>query len=136
MERELWREGPGHRKRFRHMVIVKSLWWGLQEHTIAPDVMAYRLLRRAVEHLQEMTCREAQLKASTQDMRDPVTKRMEMAMIRYSPHVKRMKVRPKPDWRVREIKVCNLLVFKTSGCWRLFFEFLPVGGGGQFFNNR
>ena len=33
-------------------------------------------------------------------------------------------------------KVCNLVVLKTTGSWRLFFKFLPVGGGGKFFDNR
>ena len=93
VEREIGREG--HRKGMLHMVIVKSLWWGLQEHTVAPDVMAYRLLRGAVKHLQErMTCREAQLEARAEDMRDLVTKRIEMGLIRYSPHVNTMVVRP------------------------------------------
>ena len=35
-----------------------------------------------------------------------------------------------------EIKVGNRVVLKTTGCWRLFFKFSPVGGGGKFFNNR
>ena len=67
------------------MVIVKSLWRALQEHTVAPEAMAHRLLRRMVEHLQErMACRETQLEARAEDMRDPVTKRVEMALIRYN----------------------------------------------------
>ena len=58
LDRELGTENHG--KGFWHMVILKSLWWGLQEHTVAPEVMAHRLLRRTAEHLQErMTCREA-----------------------------------------------------------------------------
>ena len=81
VERELGKEG--HRKGLWHMVIVKSLWRPLQEHTVAPEAMADRLLRRMVEHLRErMACREAQLKARAEDMRDPVTKRVEMALIR------------------------------------------------------
>ena len=44
MERELRKEG--HRKGLWHMVIVKSLWRALQEHTVAPETMAHRLLRR------------------------------------------------------------------------------------------
>ena len=51
MERELGKEG--HRKGLWHMVIVKSLWRGLQEHTVAPHAVAHRLLRRMVAHLQE-----------------------------------------------------------------------------------
>ena len=75
MERELGKEG--HRKGLWHMVIVKSLWRALQKHTVALDTMASRLLRRMVEHLQErMVCREAQLEARAEDMRDPVTKRV------------------------------------------------------------
>ena len=62
------------------IVIVKSLWWGLREHTVAPEVVAHRLLRRTVEHLQErMACRKFRLEARTEDMRDPVTKRVQMA---------------------------------------------------------
>ena len=33
------------------MVMVKSLWRALQKHTLAPEAMAHRLLRRMVEHL-------------------------------------------------------------------------------------
>ena len=38
MKRELRREG--HNKGLRHMVIRKSLCWGLREHTVAPKVLA------------------------------------------------------------------------------------------------
>ena len=101
MERELGKEG--HRKGLWHMVIVKSLWRGLQEHTVAPEAVAHRLLRRMVEHLQErMACREAQLEARAEDMIDPVTKRVEMALIRYNPQITEMEVRTQPDWRQRQ----------------------------------
>ena len=101
MQQDLRREA--HRKGFWHVVIVKSLCWGLQEHTVAPDVMVHRLLKRAVEHLQERrTCMEAELEARTGDMRDPVTEGIEMALIRYSSHVNTMEVRPQPDWRLRQ----------------------------------
>ena len=100
MEGELGKEG--HRKRLWHMVIVKSLWRALQEHTVADQAMAHRLLRRMVEYLQErMACRETQLEARAEDMRDPVTKRVEMAFIRYNPKVTEMEVRKQPDWRPR-----------------------------------
>ena len=100
MERGLGKEG--HRKGLWHMVIVKSLWRALQEHTVAPETMAHRLLRRMVEHLQaRMACGEAQLEAQAEDMRDPVTKRMEMAMIRYNPQITEMEVRKQPNWRPR-----------------------------------
>ena len=100
MERELGKEG--HRKGLWHMVIVKSPWRGLQEHTVAPEAMAHRLLRRMVEHLQErMTSREAQLEARAEDMRDSVTKWVEMALIRYNPQITEMEVRTQPDWRQR-----------------------------------
>ena len=100
MERELGKEG--HRKGLWNMVIVKSLWRTLQEHTVAPETMAHRLLRRMVEHVQErMACREAQLEARAEDMRDPVTKRVEMALIRYNPQITEMEVRTQPDWRQR-----------------------------------
>ena len=67
MERELGKEG--HRKGLRHMVIVESFCWGLREHTGAPEVVAHRLLRRTVDHLQgRMACREAQLEARAEDM--------------------------------------------------------------------
>ena len=93
MERELGKEV--HRKGFWHMVIVKSLWRGLQEYTVATEVVAHRLLRRTVEHLQErMASREVQLEAWAEDMRDPVTKRVEMALIRYNPQITEMEVRP------------------------------------------
>ena len=60
-----------------HIVIVKPLWRALQDHTVAPEAMAHRLLRRMVEHLQErMACRETQLEARAEDMSDPVTKRV------------------------------------------------------------
>ena len=101
MERGLGKEG--HHKALWHMVIVKSLWRVLQEHTVAPEVVAHRLLRRTVEHLQErMACSEAQLEARAEDMRDPITKRVEMALIRYNPQVNMMEVRPQPGWRLRQ----------------------------------
>ena len=57
---------------------------------------------QAVEHLQErMACRVAQLDARAEDMRDPVTKRLEMAMIRYNPQITEMEVQTQPDWRQR-----------------------------------
>ena len=100
VERELGKEG--HRKGLWHMVIVKPLWWALQGHTVAPEAMAHRLLRRMVEHPQErMVCRETQLEARAEDMRDRVTKRVEMALIRYNPKVTEMEVRRRPDWRPR-----------------------------------
>ena len=100
VERELGKEG--HQKGLWHMVIVKSLWRALQEHTVAPEAMAHRLLRRMVEHLQDrMACRETQLEARAEDMRDPVTKRVEMALIRYNPRITWMEVRKQPDWRPR-----------------------------------
>ena len=100
VERELGKEG--HRKGLWHMVIVKPLWRALQEHTVAPEAMAHRLLRRMVEHLQErMPCRETQLEALAEDVRDPVTKRVEMALIRYNPKITEMEVRRRPDWRPR-----------------------------------
>ena len=84
------------------MVIVELLWRALQEHTVAPEAMAHRLLRRMVEHLQErMACRETQVGARADDMRDPVTKRVEMAVIRYNPKITEMEVRRRPDWRPR-----------------------------------
>ena len=84
------------------MVLVKSLWRALQEHTVAPETKAHRLLRHMVEHLQErMACREAPLEARAEDMRDPVTKGVEMALIKYSPQIKEMEVRTQPDWRQR-----------------------------------
>ena len=100
VERELGKEG--HRKGLWHMVIVKSLWRALQEHTVAPEAMAHRLLQRMVEHLQErMACREMQLEERAEDMHDPVTKRVEMASIRYNPRTTEMEVREQPDWRPR-----------------------------------
>ena len=100
VERELGKEG--HRKGLWHMVIVKSLWRALQEHTVAPEAMAHRLLRRTVGHLQErMACRETQLEARAEDMRDPVTKRPEMVFIKYNPIITEMEVRKQPDWRPR-----------------------------------
>ena len=71
MKRELGKEG--HHKGLWHIMSVKSLWRGLQEHTVPPEIVAHRLLRRAVEHLQErMACREAQLEARAEDIKDPV----------------------------------------------------------------
>ena len=100
VERELGKEG--HRKGLWHMVIVKSLWRALQEHTVAPEAMAHRLLRRMVEHLQEhMGCRETQLEARAEDMCDPVTERPGMSLIRYNPKITEMEVRKQPDWRPR-----------------------------------
>ena len=100
VERELGKEG--HHKGLWHMVIVGSLWRAVQEHTVAPEAMVQRLLRRMVEHLQErMACRETQLEAWAEDMRDPVTKQVEMTLIRYSPKNTEMEVRKQPDWRPR-----------------------------------
>ena len=100
VERELGKEG--HRKGLWHMVIVNPLWRALQEHTVAPEAMAHRLLRSMVEHLQErMACRETQLEAQAEDMRDPVTKRVEMALISYNPKITEVRVRRRPDWRPR-----------------------------------
>ena len=100
VERELGNEG--HCKGLLHMVIVKSLWRRHQEHTVAPEAMTHRLLRRMVEHLHErMACREAELEARVVDMREPVTKRVEMALIRYNPKITEMEVRKQPDWRPR-----------------------------------
>ena len=100
VERELGKEG--HRKGLWHMVIVKSLSRALQEHTVAPEAKAQRLLRRMLEHLQErMACRETQLEAWAEDMRDPVTRRVEMTLIRYNPKITEMEVRKQPDWRPR-----------------------------------
>ena len=81
MERGLGKEG--HRKGLWHMVTVKSLRQGLQEHAVAPEAVAQMLLPRMVEHLQEgMACREAQLEARAEDMCDPVTKRVVVVLIR------------------------------------------------------
>ena len=100
VERELGKEG--HHKGLWHMVIVKPLWPALQDHTVAPEAMAHRLLLRKVEHLQvRMACRVTQLEARADDMRDPVTKRVEMALIRYNPKITEMEVRRRPDWRPR-----------------------------------
>ena len=99
MESELGKEG--YRKGLSHMVIVKWLRGGMQEHMVAPEVVAHRLLRPMVEHLQErMVCSEVQLEAQAEDMRDLVTKPVEMALIRYNPQVTMMQVRAKPDWRL------------------------------------
>ena len=103
VERELGKEGHG--KVLWHMVIVNSLWRTLQEHTVAPEAMAHRLLRRMVKHLQDrMACRETQLEARAEDLRDPVTKRVEMALIRYHQRIMEMEVRKQPDWRPRRSK--------------------------------
>ena len=84
------------------MVIVKSLWRALQEHTVAPEGMAHGLLRRMVEHLQDsMACRETQLEVRAEDMRDLVIKRVEMALIRYNPRITQMEVRKQPDLQPR-----------------------------------
>ena len=73
----------GHHKELQHMVIVKSVSWELKEHAMALDIMAYGLLIRAVEHLQEgMMCREAHGEARAEEMPDPVTKNVERALIR------------------------------------------------------
>ena len=76
------------------MVIVKSLWRGLGEHTVALEAVAHRLLRCMAEHLQErMACREAQLDARTEYMRDPVTTPLQGALIRYNSQITEMEVR-------------------------------------------
>ena len=80
--REMGRElgEGGHRKGLWHTVIVKSLWRGLREHTVAPEVGAQRLLRRTVEDLQEcMVCLKAQLEARAADMQD--TDQVTMALL-------------------------------------------------------
>ena len=93
----------GHRKGLWHIMIMKSLWRGLREHTVAPEVVAHRLLQRTVEHLQErMACREAQLEARAEDMRDPFTKRVEMALIRNNPQSTEIEVRQQQYWQLRQ----------------------------------
>ena len=83
-ERELGKEG--HPKGLWHMVIVKPLWRALRKHTVTPEGMVHRLLRRMVEYLQyRMACRETQLEARAVDMREPVTQRVEMSLTRYNP---------------------------------------------------
>ena len=100
VERELGKEG--HRRGLWHMVIVKPLWRALQEHTVALEAMAHRLLWPMVEHLQErIAWREAQLEVRAEDMCDPVTKQVEMALIRYNQKITQMEVRRRPDWRPR-----------------------------------
>ena len=37
-------------------------------------------------------------------MRDPVTKRLEMTLIRYNPQITEMEVRKQPDWRPRRFE--------------------------------
>ena len=55
-----------------------------------------------MKHLRErMACRGTQLEARAEDMRDPVTKRVEMSLIRYNPKIMEMEVRKQPDWRPR-----------------------------------
>ena len=100
VERELGKEG--HCRGLWHMMIGKLLWRALQEHTVAPEAMTHRLLRRMVEHLQErMACRETQLEARADIMRDPVTKRVVMALIRYNRKITETEVQRRPDWRPR-----------------------------------
>ena len=48
-------------------------------------------------------CREARLETRAEDMRDSVTKRVEMALIRYNWQVTMMEARPQPDWRLRQM---------------------------------
>ena len=49
-----------------------------------------------MEHLQEcMPRKEMQLQARAEDMRDSVSKRVEMALIRYTPQVTTMDVLPR-----------------------------------------
>ena len=56
-----------------------------------------------MEYLQErMGCREAQLGERVEDMCDPVSKRVEMPLIRYNPQITEMEVRTQPDWRQRQ----------------------------------
>ena len=98
MGREIGKEG--HRKGLWHMVIVKALCQGLQEHIVAAEDMDHRLLQHMVEHWQErVACREAELEARAEDMRDPVTKRVERALIRDNPQITEMEVRTQPDGR-------------------------------------
>ena len=48
-----------------------------------------------------MACRQTQLEARAEDMRDPVTKQVKMTLIRYNPKITEMEVRKQPDWRPR-----------------------------------
>ena len=48
-----------------------------------------------------MACKEAQLEARAEDMRDPVTKQVEMALIRNNPQITGIEVRKQPDWQQR-----------------------------------
>ena len=93
----------GHCKGLRHMVIVQCLWWKLKQHTVAPEVKTYRLPPRAVEHvLERMMCKEAQLEARAEAVRDPVIGKVDMTLLRYNPHVTAMEVGPHPEWRVTQ----------------------------------
>ena len=56
-----------------------------------------------MEQLQQrMTSKKAQLEARAEDMRDPVTTRLEMAFIRCSPQVTTREVRPQLDRWLRQ----------------------------------
>ena len=48
-----------------------------------------------------MACTGTQLEARAEDMRDPVTKRVAIGLIRYNPRITEMEVRKQPDWRPR-----------------------------------
>ena len=60
------------------------------QHPAAPDPA-----------LQHPAGREAQLEARAEDMRDPVIKGVEIALIRYNPQITEMEMRTQPDWRQR-----------------------------------
>ena len=48
-------------------------------------------------------------------------------------HNSQVKVDPVENYKGVCNKVCNLVVFKTTGCYRLFLTLPPVGGGSKFF---
>ena len=47
-------------------------------------------------------CREAPLEARAEEMRDPVTRKVEMALIKDSRHVTAMELPPHQDWRLTQ----------------------------------
>ena len=97
MERELGKEG--HHRGLWHMVIVQSLWRGLQEHTVGPEAVAHRLLRASAG---AHGVQEGRIGIKGARHAQSVIKRLEMALIRYNPQFTEMEVRTQPYLRQRQ----------------------------------
>ena len=87
-----------HRRALFHMVVSSDMWATLTAHYAAPEDMARRLLRRAVEHLHErMQYRAEMLDARLERLACARTRAVEGKVIRYR-RLLRLDAVGEPDW--------------------------------------